>query len=146
MICSCNLECADLSPVPKVAKPRWIELDLRPISLTPVLSKILEWVVSCWLLLYIRPCINASVPQGTRLGPIFFLIMINDLDCNLPIYKYVDDCTVYEIIPQSSTMSSFQLAMDQITQWTECNNMSLNVKKTKELLISVFKKPVQLTI
>ena len=40
-------------------------------------------------------------------------------------------------------MSSLQLAMDQITQWTECNNMSLNVKKTKELLISVFKKPVQ---
>ena len=40
-------------------------------------------------------------------------------------------------------MSSLQLPIDQITQWTECNNMSLNVKKTKELHISVFKKPVQ---
>ena len=87
--------------------------------------------------------LNASVPQGTRLGPIFFLIMINDLDCNLPIYKYVDDCTVYEIIPRSSTTSSPQLAIDQITEWTEYNNMSLNVKKTKELRISFLKKPVQ---
>ena len=36
-----------------------------------------------------------------------------------------------------------QLAIDQITEWTEYNNMSLNVKKTKELRISFFKKPVQ---
>ena len=43
----------------------------------------------------------------------------------------------------SSTTSSLQLAKDQITEWTECNNMSLNVKKTKELPISFFKKPVQ---
>ena len=40
-------------------------------------------------------------------------------------------------------MLSLQLAIDKITQWTECNNMSLNVKKTKELHIAVFKKPVQ---
>ena len=87
--------------------------------------------------------LNASVPQGTRLGPIFFLIMINDLDCNLPIYKYVDECTVYAIIPRSSTTSSLQPAIDQITEWTEHNNMSLNVKKTKSLRISFLKKPVQ---
>ena len=62
--------------------------------------------------------------------------MINDIDCNLPIYKYVDDCTVYEIIPQSSTTSPLQLAIDQITEWTEYNNMSLNVNKIKELRIS----------
>ena len=69
--------------------------------------------------------------------------MINDLDCNLPIYKYVDNCTVYEIILRSSTTSSVELAIDQITEWTEYNNMGLNVKKTKELRISFVKKPVQ---
>ena len=40
-------------------------------------------------------------------------------------------------------MSQVQLAIDQITEWTECNNMGLNVKKTKELRISFVKKPVQ---
>jgi len=70
--------------------------------------------------------------------------MINDLDCNLPIYKYVDDCTVYEIIPRSSATSSLQTSINQITKWTELNNMSLNVKKTKELRVSFLKKPLQL--
>ena len=69
--------------------------------------------------------------------------MINDLDCNLPIYKYVDDCTVDEMIPRLSTTSSLQSAIDEITEWTEHNNMSLNVKKTKELRTSFFKNPVQ---
>ena len=72
--------------------------------------------------------------------------MINDLDCNLSVYKYVDDCTVYEISPRSSTTSSLQLAIDQITEWTEYNNMSLDVKKTKELSISFLRSLYNLTL
>ena len=56
----------------------------------------------------------------------------------------MDDCTVYEIIPRSSGTAFLQTAINQITKWTEHNNMSLNVKKTKELRISFIKKPVQL--
>ena len=41
------------------------------------------------------------------------------------------------------TTSSLQSAIDEITEWTEHNNMSLNVKKTKELRTSFFKNPVQ---
>ena len=231
-------KCADVIPVPKVPKPKSVDSDLRPISLTPVLSKVLEHFVSRWLLQVIEPYIdilqfgntrncstthalihlihnwlaaldspqgksiracmidfskafdridhnilllklqifgvppillnwcadflqarnlrvkmgqiksswhqiNGSVPQGTKLGPIFFLVMINDLESILPIYKVVDDCTVYEVLPKSA-ISALQTNIDGISEWIHNNNMLLNVKKTKELRISFTKFPLDL--
>ena len=82
----------------------------------------------------------AGVPQGTKLGPLIFLVMVNDLSTVLPLYKYVDDCTVYEAISASATDSSIlQQEIENITQWTSANNMKLNVKKTKEFTVSFLK-------
>ena len=41
--------------------------------------------------------IHAGVSQGTKLGPLFFLVMINDLTTTVPMYKFVDDVTMSEI-------------------------------------------------
>ena len=87
--------------------------------------------------------INDSVPQGTKLGPTLFLVMINDLEPNLPIYKFVDDCTVYDAHLKSAN-SALQTNIDGISEWIHNNNMLLNVKKTKELCISLTKCPLNL--
>ncbi len=42
--------------------------------------------------------IKAGVPQGTKLGPLYFLMMVNDLSSELHLYKYVDDCAVSEVV------------------------------------------------
>ena len=40
---------------------------------------------------------NGGVPQGTLSGPKCFLLYINDLETHVPLYKYVDDITLFEI-------------------------------------------------
>ncbi len=62
--------------------------------------------------------------------------MINDLQTNTPMYKYVDDCSTYENVSRSSPTSSLQANINTINDWTNQNNLGLNVSKTKEMRIS----------
>ena len=50
--------------------------------------------------------INAGVPRETILGPLFFLVMIKDLTTTHPLYKYVDDCSTYEVVSRPACNST----------------------------------------
>ena len=57
---------ADVVPIPKSNPPRSIESDLRPISLTPVLSKQLESFIGNWILETISGKIDVNQYGGLR--------------------------------------------------------------------------------
>lgn len=79
----------------------------------------------------------SGVPQGTVLGPILFIIMIDDLDCNLLhsiASMYADDTRVTAKISNLDEAKLFQTELDEkIYTWGPTNNMTLNGDKFEHL-------------
>ena len=77
---------------------------------------------------------SGGVPQGTLSGPKCFLLYINDLEAHVPLYKYVDDSTLFEIC-NTNDISVMQESIDSAVNWTNTNCMRINSKESKEMVI-----------
>ena len=65
---------------------------------------------------------------------------INDLETPVPLYRYVDDSTLFEICHRNSE-SVLQHSVDTAARWTLHNDMKINSDKSKEMLISCMQDP-----
>ena len=89
--------------------------------------------------------VQAGVPQGCILGPVLFLVFINDLSDSLenPLYLSADDSTLCHTIchpsDQQAATSSLSADLDKITSWSNMWNMSFNLDKSHTLTMSLRK-------
>ena len=82
--------------------------------------------------------IDYGVLQGSLLGPILFLIFINDLSRVPKILKlilYADDTTIYFSSPNlQSLFSTFNSELVYINEWFLKNKLTVNLTKTNYVL------------
>ena len=69
--------------------------------------------------------LNGGIPQGTKLGPVLFAVMVNDLVQSWGArIKFVDDLTVLEVVPRNFP-SLLNVVVDDIYAFAVDNNMRL---------------------
>jgi hypothetical protein len=77
----------------------------------------------------------SGVPQGSVLGPLLFLLFINDLDQAVSLsellYKFADDTKLASLIKNEEDRQRLQASLNGLVQWSEKWGMSFNVKKCK---------------
>ena len=80
----------------------------------------------------------SGVPQGTVLGPLMFLLYINDIGKNIVsnIKLFADDCLLYKSINSQKDAEILQEDLNSLIRWSERWQMNFNIKKCYELKIT----------
>lgn len=95
--------------------------------------------------------VSCGVPQGSILGPLLFLVFINDLPLALQSFVsstdlYADDTTFYDIQTDKSLLSNnLQSALHLLQDWCKENGMLLNTDKTKVMFLTSRQKRATLS-
>ena len=81
--------------------------------------------------------VTSGVPQGSVLGPLLFLIYINDLDDGIrsDISKFADDTKIGRNISTGEDAAILQEDLDRLFEWAEKWQMEFNIGKCSVLSV-----------
>ena len=87
--------------------------------------------------------VTSGVPQGTVLGPLLFLLYVNDLAANLQssVRLFADDALLYGIISNEDDCNRLQADLFGLERWQDRRQMKFNPSKCKIICISTKKSP-----
>lgn len=120
-------------------------LTLQKLQDHGIRGKLLNWIESWLSNRKQRVSVNgkesedldvlSGVPQGSVLGPLLFIIYINDIDFELEtleiLKKFADDTKGAKVIECDNDRKILQDCLDRLVRWGERNKMDFNIKKCK---------------
>ncbi len=81
--------------------------------------------------------LSTGAPQGCVLSPLLFTLLTHDCTAKFSsnhIIKFADDTTVVGLI-SNNYETHYREEVAQLAEWCGANNLSLNVEKTKEVVV-----------
>ncbi len=91
--------------------------------------------------------VDSGVPQGTVLGPLLFLLFINDIPkCvskETTMRLFADDCIVYRTIKTMQDQINLQKDLDALKKWADTWGMRFNASKCQVMRISRSRTPYE---
>ncbi|MCG7865188.1 MAG: hypothetical protein JAY74_02330 [Candidatus Thiodiazotropha taylori] len=88
--------------------------------------------------------VTSGVPQGSVLGPLLFLLYINDLPENIQsqVRLFADDTAVYLTVSSLQDSQVLQSDLDSLQRWERTWDMEFNPSKCQVLHITRSRKPI----
>ena len=79
--------------------------------------------------------VTSGVPQGTVLGPLLFVVFVNDLPGEVlsSVKIFADDTKIYRSVGQGSDVQALQRDLDALVEWSERWQLPFNINKCKTL-------------
>jgi ribonuclease P/MRP protein subunit RPP40 len=89
----------------------------------------------------LRLNVCCCVPQGSVLGPLLFLVFINDIDSVCKNYStllqlFADDAKLYSCVDLQAHPNSLQLSLDCLCAWADQWQLTINISKCSVLHIA----------
>ena len=88
--------------------------------------------------------VTSGVPQGSVLGPVLFLLFINDLPkaVKSKTRLFADDCIIYQEIRSRTDCQQLQEDLISLAKWEQDWGMSFHPEKCSVLRVSRSRKPI----
>ena len=88
------------------------------------------------------------MPQGSVLGPVFFLVYINDIDEGVTgiISKFADDTKIANNVASNEQTKEMQNNLDKLSEWGQTWQMSFNENKCKVMHIGYRNEKAQYSL
>ena len=91
-----------------------------------------------------------GVPQGSTLGPLLFILYINDMSDSfegLNIVHFADDSTIHTPLNKNTNIAPYiNTRLSHISKWLTANKLHLNIDKTKYMIFRIKDNPGDLNL